>query len=130
MHYHPNTACQKNEDWHTAESSSQASAAEQFQHVSFGERRLSNLGFASHIESFQLVRFDPSQRTITFNIDAAACKTVVLARHPAALGYPIQKDSLLRCAYSMTKERESYARWMDQESRSSLRVEKSTADDR
>ena len=66
-----------------------------------GELRLSNFGFASHIESFKLDRLDPSQRTITFGIDTAACKTVVPAHHPAR-GYLIHKDSLLGCAYSIT----------------------------
>ena len=58
------------------------------------------LGFVKHIESFQHDRLDPSQRTITFGIDTAACKTVVPANHPAARGYLVHKDSLLGCAYS------------------------------
>ena len=79
---------------------SQASAAaEEFQHASFGELRLSSLGFAQHIESFQLDQLDPSQRTITFGIDTAACKTVVAANHPVTRGYLIHKDSPLGRAY-------------------------------
>ena len=66
----------------------------------FGVLRLSNLGFAKHTESFRSDRLDPSQRTITFGIDTAASKTVVLANHPAARGYLIHKDSLLGCACS------------------------------
>ena len=54
----------------------------------------------SRIWVFQSDRLDPSQRTITFGIDTAACKTVVLANHPAARGYLIHKDSLRGCAYS------------------------------
>ena len=76
------------DDWCTAESSSQASAAaEEFQHASFGELRLSKFGVANYIDSFQLDRPDPSQRTITFGIDTAACTTVFLAQYPAARGY-------------------------------------------
>ena len=65
----------REDDWFTAEPGSQASAAaEEFQHESFGELRLSS-------ESFQRDRLDASQRTITFGIDTAACTTVVLAHH-------------------------------------------------
>ena len=60
----------------------------------------SNLGFVKHNESFQHERSDPSQRTITFGIDTAACKTVVPTNHPAARGYLGHKDFLLGCAYS------------------------------
>ena len=60
----------------------------------------SNLGCDKHNESFQHVELDPSQRTITFGIDTAACKTVVSANHPAARGYLVHKDSLPGCAYS------------------------------
>ena len=75
------------ESWRdTADSSSRASAAaEEFQHAFFGELRLSNLGSAKHIEPFQPDWSDPSQRTITFGIDTAACKTVVLANQRTAL---------------------------------------------
>ena len=58
------------------------------------------LGFASRVEAFSPTDLDLSQRTITFGIDTAACKTVVLANHPAAHGYLIRKVSLLGCAYS------------------------------
>ena len=54
----------------------------------------------THIEPFQHERLDPSQRTVTFGIGTAACKTVVPANHPAARGYLVHKDSLLGCAYS------------------------------
>ena len=37
-----------------------------------------------HNESFQHDRLDLSQRTITFGIDTAACKTVVPANHPCS----------------------------------------------
>ena len=61
------------DDWYTAGSNSQTSAAaEEFQHASIGDLRLSNLGFGKHIESFQHDRLDPSQRTITFSVFAAA----------------------------------------------------------
>ena len=50
--------------------------------------------------SCQPDRSDPSQRTITFGTDTAACKTVVFTNHPAARGYLIHKVSLLRCAHS------------------------------
>ena len=90
----------REDDWYTAESSTQASAAaEEFQHASYGcDSRI--FGSANHIESFQPHRFDPSQRTITFGIDAALCKAVVLSNHPAARGYLIHKHSLLGCAHS------------------------------
>ena len=95
------TASWQKDDWYTADSNSQASAAaEEFQDASFGELRLSSFGFAKHTESFQLDRLDPSQRTITFGIDTTACKTVVPANHAATRGYLIHKDSLLGCAYS------------------------------
>ena len=81
-------------------SNSQTAAAEEFQRASVGDLRLSNLGYGKHIESFQHDRLDPSQRTITFGIDTAACKTVVPTDHPATRGYLVHKDSLLGCAYS------------------------------
>ena len=61
----------------------------------------SNLGYVKHIEFFQHDRLEPSRRTITFGVDTAACKTVVLANHPAARGYLVHKDSLLGCACSI-----------------------------
>ena len=95
------TSSWQDDDWYTADPNSQTSAAaEEFQHASICDLRHSNLGFAKHIESVQSDRLDLSQRTITFGIDTAACKTVVPANHPATRGYLIQKDSLLRCAYS------------------------------
>ena len=95
------TASWRDDDWYAADSNSQTSAAaEEFQHASVGDLRLSNLGFVKHIESCQHDRLDSSQRTITFGIDTAACKTVVPANHPAARGYVVHKDSLLGCAYS------------------------------
>ena len=98
------------DDWYTAESSSQASAAaEEFQHASFVELRLSNFGFASHIESFQPDRLDSSQRTITFFTDTAGCKTVVLARDRAARLYSDVRTALQAETKCMTKERESCA---------------------
>ena len=88
-------------DWNTADSNSQTSAAaEEFQHASVGDLRLSNLGFVKHIASFQHDRLNPSQRTITFGIDTAACKTVVPDNLPASRGHLVHKDSLLGCAYS------------------------------
>ena len=82
-------------EWYTADSNSQTSAAaEEFQHASVGDLRLSNLSFVKHIESFQHDRLDP------FGIDTAACKTVFPANHPAARGYLVHKDSLVGCAYS------------------------------
>ena len=47
------TASWRDDDWYTADSTSQTSAAaEEFQHASVGGLRLSNLGFVKHIESF------------------------------------------------------------------------------
>ena len=67
------TASWREDDWYTADSKSQASAAaEAFLHASFGELRLSNLSVAKLIESFQHERLDLSQRTFTFGIDTAA----------------------------------------------------------
>ena len=63
---------------------------------SVGDLRLSKLGYVKHIESFQHDRWDPSQRTITFGIDTAACKTVVPTNRTATC----HKDSPLGCAYS------------------------------
>ena len=95
-------------DWYTADSNSQTSAAaEEFQHASVGDLRLSNLGHVKHIESFQHDRLNPSQRTITFGIDTVACKTVVPANH-LARGYLVHKDSLLGCAYSTAGRDEVY----------------------
>ena len=100
-HAEADTASWRDDDWCTADSNSPTSAAaEEFQHASVGDLRLSNLGFVKHTESFQHERLDPSQRTITFGIDTAACKTVVPANHPAARGYLVHKDSLHGCAYS------------------------------
>ena len=96
------SASWRDDDWYTADSNSQtAAAAEEFQHASIGDLRHSNFGFVKHIESFQTDRLNSSQRTITYGIDTAACKTVVHVKHPAARGYLIQKDSLLGCAYSI-----------------------------
>ena len=54
-----------------------SAVAEEFQPATVGERRLSNLGFDNekewNIGAFQHDRVDPSQRTITFGIDTAAC---------------------------------------------------------
>ena len=73
------TASWRDDDWYTADSNSQTSAAaEEFQRASVGDLRLPKLGYVKHLESFQHDRLDPSQRTITFCIDTAACKTVVL----------------------------------------------------
>ena len=95
------TASWRDDDWYIADSNSLTSAAaEEFQRASVGDLRLSNLGFVKHIESFQHDRLDPSQRTFTFGVDTAACKTVVPAGHPAAREYLFHKDSLLGCAYS------------------------------
>ena len=47
------TASWRDDDWYTADSISQTSAAEEFQHASVGDLRLSNLGFVKDIESFQ-----------------------------------------------------------------------------
>ena len=91
----------RDDDWYTADSISQTSAAaEEFQHASIGDLRLSNLGFVTDIESFQHDPSAPSQRTLTFGIDTAACNTVVPVNHPAARGYVVHKDSLLGCGYS------------------------------
>ena len=49
------TASWRDDDWYTADSNSQTSAAaEEFQHASIGDLRLSNLGFVKHTESFNL----------------------------------------------------------------------------
>ena len=89
-------ASRRDDDWSTADSNSQTlAAAEEFQHASTGDLRLSNLGFVAHTESFQHDRLDPSQRTITFGIDTAACKTV--------------RTELQAEAKCMTKERGSCA---------------------
>ena len=94
-----------------------------------------SVGFVKHIESFQHERLDPSQRTITFGIDTAACKTVVPANHPAARGYLIHKDSLLGCAYSTAGQDKVYDQGKrilctsdETESQWPSRAEKSTAD--
>ena len=39
------------------------------------------------------VRTDQSNRTITFGVDTAACRTVVHSNHPAARGYRVHLDS-------------------------------------
>ena len=53
------TASWRDDDWYTADSISQTSAAaEEFQHASVGDLRLSNLGFVKHIESFQHDRLE------------------------------------------------------------------------
>ena len=89
------TASWRDDDWYTADSNSQTSAAaEEFQHASVGDLRLSNLVFVKHIESFQHERLNP------FGIDTAACKTVVPTNHPAARWYLVHKDSPVGCAYS------------------------------
>ena len=62
--------------------------------------RLSTLGFAKHMESFQLDRLDLSQRIITVGFDTAACKIVVPANHFAAHEFLVLKDFLLGCAHS------------------------------
>ena len=110
------TASWHDGDWYIADSNSQTSAAEEFQRVSVGDLRLSNLGFVKHIESVQQDRLDPSQRTITFGIGTAACITVVPGNHLAARGYLVHTDSYLdvRTALQaetkcMTKERGSCA---------------------
>ena len=96
------TASWRDDDWYTTDSNSQtsAAAAEEFQSASVGDLRLWNLGYVKRIESFQHDRLDPLQRSITFGIDTAACKTVVPTNHPATRGYLVHKDSLLGCAYS------------------------------
>ena len=95
------TARWREDDWYTADSNSRIPAvAEEFQHAAIGDLRLSNLGFVKHIESFQCDPLDPSQRTVTFGIDTAACKTLVVANHLAARRYLVHKDSPLGCAYS------------------------------
>ena len=49
------TASCREDDWYTADSNSQASAAaEEFQHASFGELRLSNFGFPITLNLFSL----------------------------------------------------------------------------
>ena len=60
-----------------------------------------------HIEADTVVgtqqqpdRLDSSQRTITFRIDTAACKTVVPANHFSTCGHLIHKDCLLGCVYT------------------------------
>ena len=59
------TASWRDDDWYTADSTSQTSAAaEELQHASVGDLRLSNLGSVKHIESFQRDRLDPSQRSL------------------------------------------------------------------
>ena len=50
------------------------------------------LDFVKHIESFQHERLGLSQRTITFGIGTAACKTAVPASHAAAHGCLFHKD--------------------------------------
>ena len=82
-------------------------AAEKFQHVSFGELRLSFFGFAKHIESFQPDRLDCSQRIITFGIDTAACKTVIPDNHPATCGYLIHKRFSARVCVQHCRPRQS-----------------------
>ena len=62
--------------------------------------RDSNLGHVKHSESVQHDRLDLSRRTVTFGIDTAACKTVVVTNHPAKRGSLVHKDSLFGCAYS------------------------------
>ena len=60
--------------------------------------------FPIHIESFQLDRLDPSQRTITIGIDTAACETVVPANYLAARGYLVHKDSHLDMGAALQAE--------------------------
>ena len=43
---------------------------------------------------------DQSNRTITFGVDTAACRTVVLGNHPAARGYRVHWDSGAGVLYS------------------------------
>ena len=49
------TASRRDDDWYTGDWNSLTSAAaEEFQHASVGDLRLSNLGFVKYIESFQI----------------------------------------------------------------------------
>ena len=103
----------RDDDWFTADSVSHIlAAAEEFQHASVGDLRLSNLDFVKHIESFQHERLDLSRRTITFGIDTAGCKTVVLANHPAACESLVHKDSLLGCAYCVKSILPTTENWL------------------
>ena len=90
------------DDWYTAESSSQASAAaEEYFNMLLSvncDFRILVLLVTSNLFSVNYL-FDPSQRTITLGIDTAACKTVVPAHHSAARGYLIHKDYSLVCSY-------------------------------
>ena len=88
-----NTASWRDDDCYTADSNSQTAAAEELQHASVGDLRLSIFGFVKNVESFQPGRLNLSQRTIIFGVDTAASKTVVLASHPAARGYLVHKDT-------------------------------------
>ena len=55
------TASWRDDDWYTADSNSQTSAAaEEFQRACVGDLPLSNLGYVKQIESFQHNRLDPS----------------------------------------------------------------------
>ena len=118
------TASWRDDDWYTADSNSQTSAAaEEFQHASVGDLRLSNLGFVKYIESFQHDRLDPSQRTITFGIDTAACKTVIPANHLQHVGiwstkihYLDVRAALQAETKCMIKEKRSCAPKLRQES--------------
>ena len=101
------TASWRDDDWYTADSNSQTSAAaEECQHASVGDLRLSNLVSVKNIESCQHGRLDPSQRTVTRSIDTAACKTVVPANHPAARGYLVTKTPYLDVRTALQAETE------------------------
>ena len=95
-------------NWYTAEPSSQASAAaEEIQHASFGELRLSNFGFASRIEAFQLDQLDPSQRTITFGIGTAACKNCCSCQSPCGARVLYSQRFFTRMCVQHCRQRQS-----------------------
>ena len=114
-----------------------SAAAEEFQHASVCDLRLSNLGFVQHIECFQHERLDPSQRTITFGTDTAACKNCCSCHSPCSTWvfgpqktpYLDVRTALLAETKCMIKERGYCAPWMRQESQWPSRAEKSTVDD-
>ena len=58
-------------------------------------------------------RTDQSNRTITFGVDTAACRTVVPGNHPAARGYRVHWDSGAGVLYSTAGKSVVWDEWVD-----------------
>ena len=98
------------------------------------DSRIGVLSNTSHL--FQHERLDPSQRTITFGIDTAACETVVPANTLQHVGiwstktpYLDVRTALQAETKCMIKERGSCEPKMRQESQWPSRAEESTVDE-